>query len=236
MPVADLARAILDSPRWVETRELLLRGEAEIFGLAANRRSFVAVSPGEMALIAVVGRPELPFIEAAAQSRPHEGTELLCAEENADYIAAALPGWNRIGADVLRWPDALPLPAAQEGVRLIARPELASLEVPEELRYELGDGSPDGPIVAALDGGRPVAFCYPSATSETLWDVSVDTLELWRRRGFATRAFRHTAFLMGQRGKWPVWGYVDDNDASRELANKLGFVPPAERLVLFRRA
>lgn len=234
MPVRDLARVLMDSPRWVETRDMLLKEQAEIFGLSGDRRRFVAASLGDMALIAVVGRPDPEFIRGAADARPHRRTEVLCAEEDAGHVAAALPEWERIGAMVHAWPDALPLPGAQQDVRIVERDELAALDVPDELRDELADGSRDAPIVTALEDGRPVAFCYATAVTETLWDVSIDTLEPWRRRGHATRAFSHLAYLLGQRSRWPVWGSADDNDASRNLALKLGFVP-AERLALFSR-
>jgi len=229
-----LANVLLDSPRWVETREMLMQEDAEIFGLSGNRRSFVAASPHEQALIAVVGRPDAAFIQAAAQARAHPGTEVLCAEENFEYVAQALGDWHGYRAQAFAWPGDVPLPQAQRDVSIIERSAYDRLDVPAALRLEFHDGSPGGPLVAALDGGRPVAFCYPSAVTETLWDVSVDTLEGYRRRGHAGRAFRHLAHLLGARNRWPVWLALDRNLASLGLARKLGF-EPAERLALFIR-
>ena len=57
MPVADLARVLLDTPRWVETRFMLLQNEAVITGLTGDRRHFVAASQ-RWPLVSVVGQPE----------------------------------------------------------------------------------------------------------------------------------------------------------------------------------
>jgi len=56
-----------------------------------------------------------------------------------------------------------------------------------------------------------------------LWDVSIDTLEPYQRRGHATQA---AAFLIEHYrglGKEPVWGALVSNHASRALAARLGF-------------
>ena len=41
---------------------------------------------------------------------------------------------------------------------------------------------------AAFDGDVAVSFCYAGWETETWWDVSIDTLPLWRARGFAEKA------------------------------------------------
>lgn len=100
-----------------------------------------------------------------------------------------------------------------------------------ELRAELGDALAHGPVVAACAGGMPVAFCY-GTESETWWDTAIDTLEPFRRRGFAAAAFERMMELMAERGKQPVWGALESNTASMELAKRLGFVP-CDRLWLW---
>ena len=233
MPLADLARTLLDTPRWVETRAMLLNGKAVVTGLSGDRRHFVAASTA-WPLIGVVGRPEPAFIAGAAAEAADDVT-LLCAEEHADHVATALPGWRRIGADIHAWPGGVPLPAApsQTEARLLRPAELAMLRhVPRDLHEALLAASAEAPVAGALAGGAPVAFCYATGMTEALWDISIDTLEGYRRRGLAQKAVRLLAAVLSERGKWPVWGADDDNEASRKLAQKMGFVA-CERLVLF---
>ena len=92
--------------------------------------------------------------------------------------------------------------------------------------YEL-DWVSRRPMAVALADGRPVSVCYAAFTTETLWDVSVETAEPYRRRGLAAACFRALAAHMGERGKLPTWGAMLDNPASLGLAAKLGFVRAA---------
>lgn len=235
MPLADLARALMDTPRWVETRFMLLRGEAVVRGLSGDRRRFVAAST-RWPVMAVVGAPDAAFIAESA-ARAESDVTVLCAEEHADHVAAALPGWRRNGAAIHAWPGGTPLPEAPPAseARLLRGEELEALgHVPPVLRDGLLNAGEYAPVAGAFAGGAPVAFCYASAVTESLWDVSIDTLDGYRRRGLASKAFLTLAAELGRSGKWPVWGSADDNEASRRLAERLGFVP-AERLALFER-
>ena len=59
--------------------------------------------------------------------------------------------------------------------------------------------------------GRPVAFCHPVIETETLWDVSVETVAEYRGRGLAGRAARAMIRHMRAFGKSPVWGALESN-------------------------
>lgn len=235
MGVDGLARALPDVPRWVEARSALLSGRAEVLGLSGNRRNFVVRSLREP-LVMVVGRPEAPFIAEAAAREPD--ATVLAPEEFSDHVAGALPGWQAVGATIYGWPLGVPLPAGDPGrdVRPL-RPRAEDLgHVPDGLRDQLLRASDWATMIMAVHaGGGPVSFCYDAATTETLWDVSIDTLEPYRGRGFARRVCQAMIAAMGTRGKLPVWGAADDNEPSRRLAARLGFVP-ADRVVIFERA
>jgi GNAT superfamily N-acetyltransferase len=112
---------------------------------------------------------------------------------------------------------------------------VAGLDVPEELHKELMLAVETARVIAAkFVDGRPVSFCYDGSETETLWDVSIDTLEPYRRQGHAASCVRFVIDRMRERGKEPVWGGLEDNTASMRLSGKLGFVP-VDRIVVFER-
>ncbi len=62
--------------------------------------------------------------------------------------------------------------------------------------------------------------------------MTIDTLEDFRRRGFAEAAVRELARHLRAQGREPVWGAAEDNPASLALARKLGF-QVVDRVYLF---
>jgi hypothetical protein len=104
-------------------------------------------------------------------------------------VAAALPGWAGVRATLHLLGDAPRLPEVPAGsVRWLAVPEISTIEgLPPELRSELELGAERSPVVAALEAGCPVAFCYAASRTEGLWDIAIDTLAGHRRRGHAAR-------------------------------------------------
>jgi GNAT superfamily N-acetyltransferase len=218
-----------DIPRLVETRALLLAGDSRLFGRPDRGDAVVVHTDGTLA--AVIGRPTASEIaQAAATVRG----ELLADEPTTAHVASALPGWRAEGAVIHACAPAGP-PAPPPGIatrRLEAADGLDHL--PAELRDEIEDARSRTLVVVALADALPVAFCYAGSETESLWDVSIDTLESHRRRGFGAAAFLHLAALLAGRGKAPVWGALDSNLSSLRLAARLGFVP-VDRLTVFSR-
>jgi GNAT superfamily N-acetyltransferase len=225
----NLARSLPDIPRWVETRGLLLGG-----------RCTVAVSPGgflvkalDSPLVCCVGRPDPEAIREAVAD-PDLGPDLrvLVTPEEAESVARALADWSRASATIHllepgRWPE--PDPAVD--VRLLQDEPLLDL-LPDGLREELSSARPPTTIAVAFSDGVPASICYSCWETETLWDISIETVPEFRCRGLAEAC---TAFLIGtmrERGKQPVWGAEDSNLPSLRLAAKMGFVP-VDRLILF---
>jgi GNAT superfamily N-acetyltransferase len=159
---------------------------------------------------------------------------VLCHEDAAAHVAAALPAWRRGTARLHTLPHPRTLAAALTGadVRMLDRGAPLPDWLPATLAGELRAARQWSPIAVARAGGVPASFCYAVWESESLWDVSVDTLETWRGRGLAGAAVALLAAHMRRRGLEPVWGALETNAASLALARKLGFVQ-VDRLAVF---
>jgi hypothetical protein len=238
--LADVAGLLPDAPQWIEVRSMLLHGHARLIGsVDTSPPTFVALhSDGDQAV--VVGRASRAAILEAA-SVAHE---ILAAAEDESWITGVLPSWKVESAVLFRRPATLFLPRIPAtSVRFLAPEELAALtanpgpNMPETLCDELRWAqATDTPIAAAFDGGSPAAFCYAGSISETLWDVSIDTLEPYRRRGHALNAATFLIEHYASCGKQPVWGALVSNHASAALAARLGFAPVGSLLVFSARA
>ncbi len=226
-----LARTLPDTPRWVETRSLLLSGRGEVLGLEEESLSFVVRGADFCPVYAsVVGHPVRKVIAEAA-GHGYKGDEILAVPENHSYVAASLCGWGCVTAILHTLGDKPRLPNVPENsVRLLPSLEaLDSESLPPELSAELEEAV--SPIAVAFAGEHPVSFCYAAAQTESLWDVSIDTLKDYRRQGHAARCATYMIGHMARRGKRPVWGAEETNPPSLRLAKKLGFVLVDELLV-----
>lgn len=227
-----LARSLPDVPRWIETRSMLLSGDCELFGVEDGTESSFVVRDPEDVPISVVGCPHRHQIEAAV-ARGWEGDSLIAAPEDAPYVSSILPDWRPVPAKLHLLGDEARLLQVPEGaVRMLEPSELDGIEgVPDDLRSWLGLAlSRDEPVAASLEEGRPVAFCCAASRTETLWDISIDTLDGFRRRGHAARSVAY--MIEHMRPLRPVWGAEETNPASLGLAAKLGFVV-VDELVVF---
>lgn len=222
---------IADEPRWVEVRSILLSGRARVEVTSTAPPAFVVVRP-DIAQGGVIGRPPHRVIQALAA----DAEEMLVEPEHAQWVAEALPGWTFELATLHVLGGAPRLPQVAPGlVRTISRGELEGWpEIPDDLCEELREAEAETPIFAAFAGERPAAFCYAGAVTESLWDVSIDTLEPYRRQGYATRCAAFVIEQMRAAGKEPVWGSLISNVASARLAARLGFVP-VDTIVVFAR-
>jgi hypothetical protein len=231
--VTDLAARLPDLPRLVETRAILLSGACEVLGDTAH--GDYVVRSVDTALAAVVGRPSTGALrEMAARGGV---LEILCAEEAAAATVAALPGWRADPATihVLGRTDPPRAFAPGRDVRLVGPDEPVSLtHLPAELRRELQAARHRSPFAIAFAGGRGVSFAYAPWQTETLFDVSIDTVASHRGRGRGAAAARLLIEHMRARGRQPVWGAMEGNIASLRLAARLGFVPVDRLFVVTR--
>lgn len=256
---APLAR-LPDEPRWVDVRGMLLSGRAIVSAAAGAdpRHDGFVVIVRDAAIAAVVGQPGAGVIAQAVAGLAGD-VNVLAQHEDAAPVAAALGGWPRRTAILHVLPGVMPWEADEDpAARVFARENAPRLDhVPEPLRLELVDALrgrttarfvpgalPDPvplprpaavPMAAVWAGRLPVAFCYPVWQTERWWDVSIDTLEEYRRQGLGLRAARALIRHLRRSGRAPVWGALESNTASRALAARLGFIE-ATGISVFARA
>jgi GNAT superfamily N-acetyltransferase len=223
-----------DISRYVEARALLFWGQCEIFGFQAGPDPSVVLRDAEAGDIFVIGVPDDSAVRVAAERGQGRG-QLIISDMQAARLGALLPDHvpTRAIVHLLGNVDRLP-PTSEGNVRFIEAGAFDRREIPAELFDELHGAAELSPIAASFAENRPVAFCYAGAVTETLWDVSIDTLPEFRRFGHAARAAAHMIRYMAGFDRRAVWASAEDNPASRELARKLGF-QPVDTLALFTR-
>jgi hypothetical protein len=225
----NAARLLPDLPQWLEIRAMLLSDTARLVGSpAVSPPAFVVLDTANKEA-GVVGRPPREAIEEAAAG----ATEILAAPGDETWIAAVLPKWRLERAAVhVRLVTPLGRPAAADTVRYVTNAELAAAPLTRELREELRDAQRSGvPIAAAFVAGMPVSFCYAGSITEAWWDISIDTVEPFRRRGYAQAVAEYLIADYAVDGKAPVWCALPSNAASMSLAQRLGFERAATLLI-----
>jgi hypothetical protein len=229
--VTQILERVVDVPRHVEARGLLLSGRSEVVAEGAG----ALVCARETPLVCVVGRPG-----SAAFTRVLAGPgerEFLAPADERGFVESALPEWDAEEAAVHVLPEGAPLSPAAEGIAVgcLEQGDQDLLPpLPDELGHELRTALGHGPVIVAFAGDEPAGFAYAPWVTEAFFDVSVDTLTPYRRRGIGEAAARELLILQGAAGRRPVWGAVSSNLASLRLAAKLGFFE-VDRLVLFKR-
>lgn len=226
-----LAAAIPDEPRWIDIRGMLLSPHARVTGGTAIESGFVVrVVHGAVSSVGVVGQPPPAAIREAV-SDVTAMTPVVCQTDDAAHVRAALAEWSEERAIVHTLPKGAELkPRAprppSDAVRLLASEEPSLFtHLPPPLRHEMTGALALGPVAAAFVDDRPVSFCYPVWRTEKWWDVSIDTLEPYRRRGLAIAAMRLMTREMRATGREPIWSALASNIASLRLAAKIGFTP-----------
>jgi len=235
MTDANLLRRALDAlpdlPRWTEARAILLSDCCSVFE-SAGSMAIRNDAPGG-GLVALVGRPDPERIELALADRPHR--TLLCAPEDEPHLAEHFPKWRRQRAVLHELTAASRLAPTDSRVRPLASADSLA-HVPEALREELERVPTDLPVVALFDGEAAVSFAYAYWRTERWFDISIDTLPDHRRRGCARIAVSELIRRECANGRQPVWGAIERNLASLQLARSIGFTPTDSVVIAVRDA
>jgi hypothetical protein len=210
---------------------LSTRRDARVW--AAGDAAWGLIRVDALDLVSVHGRPPAAAL-AVALAGPPPGPDLFVLAEHLAHARALLPDRRvRPGAlHVLAAGARTRAPLAHPTRLLVAADLHALRRADPALAEEQGGALAEGPVMAALDGALPVAFCYAHHRTERWWDVSIDTLATRRRRGFATAAAAGLIEHFRGAGLEPVWGALEENPASGATARGLGFVPVAPFAIL----
>lgn len=136
-------------------------------------------------------------------------------------------------------PDPAKLRAAECGfkIRLMTPPDLDGLYLPEwsdalcHERREL-----DVLAFGAYDGDKLVGLAGCSADCDTMWQIGINVLPEYRRRGIASALTSRLATETVARGKVPFYCCAWSNIASARNAARSGFRPAWVELTLKERA
>jgi hypothetical protein len=223
-PGTDVLATLPDLPRWVEARGLLLERRGFVVDTADGCRLVC----GRLDRIVVPVSLELsPLVEATATREVPQPTVLL---QDVMLPAARyhMPDWQSEAVTIYTLPPdrarAWRVPpwhtAPVSEAQLHAAPR-----IPPVLRAQLLDAVTRTPVWAASMEGEPVSFAYAAHTTETWFDVAVETVESARNQGLARAAAMGLIVERMLRGLRPVWGAAKTHEASHRLARRLGFEP-----------
>lgn len=245
----DVATRLLaqlpDVPCWIETRSMLLSPHVQLFaGVTLDDGIVVRMLHDAMVAVSVVGRPHAPAL-ASALDGITPMTPVVTQQDNAAHVGELLKevgpphdgrGWSaeRMLFHTLAATPSLPPLAPDASIRLLT-PNDSLDHLPPGLLHEITHARPLFPTGAAFVDGLPVSFCYGCFTSESLWDVSIDTLETHRGRGLAAHVVRFMIDRMRDERLEPTWGALESNGTSLRLAARLGFTAPVQGNVVLSR-
>lgn len=211
---SHLLNAIPDVFENFYPRALLLDPTSQIVG---DSRAFAVVSPRVRA-VAVHG-PAARSLYIHLIPRNAQGWSILARSPDPLFIPH---GWHWERAFFLRLDNpAARSPEAPAPEDVLTKPELATL--PSPLREDLSAPSSSTEIFVSREKGFPVSFSHVTHRTESLFDISVDTLEAFRRKGHARRAAA-LAIASEPPTHQAHWGALESNEGSLRTAASLGFV------------
>lgn len=221
---SKIIQELPDIPRWIYARWIVLTGEGRVYARDGFETTASIIQHPTNGLTCVIGQPDADLVLRAIEAGGDQ-LRILTSVENYRYIENILPGWELSPVYIHILPHKLQKVTTHHyPVRFLDADELSTAQhVPDELKSELMDAMLRSPIAALFVDGNPVSFCYVAAETETLWDISIDTLAKYRNKGYAAQAATYTINFMHKKGKRPIWGAEESNPASIKLAQKLGF-------------
>jgi hypothetical protein len=182
-----------------------LRGSCHVYPPAPSAAGYVVVDAVKP-LASMVGRPRTDALAEALRAVP-ASAELLVQESDVAYALARLPGWTAERAILHTLGAYTQVTHTASGLSVRLRPAAevaADVSLGAALRAELRTLDPVDPVAFGAVGPTAASFCYAGAITERFWDVSVETLEAYRGRGFAGACARRLIDHYSKEGRAPV--------------------------------
>jgi RimJ/RimL family protein N-acetyltransferase len=228
LPIS-LAKSLPDIPSLVEVRSYLLSNECEILGYKDRPDCSFILRIVEEELIYIVGRPDLQEIKNTISDFKERGT-IIAPQVTFNWLAPLLTAWKTERIFVYALNETHHLPQTEQiNIHFLDSKDLTNSDIDFELLEELKSALNYTDVAAVYVDDKPVSFCYASSQTETLWDVGIDTLPEYQRKGYARLCFSFMARHMKKRGKTTtVWQALESNPASWLMASKLNFTKVGE--------
>ncbi len=191
-----------------------------------DEKDFILISQTKK-LACVYGKPEINLLHRAIPSDSQ--IDILALPDSKEYLSATFPKWHLETAIIHEWQNVLD-EETSTGLMfsLLSKKEIEQInDIDITLQKELLNEAENTEIGAVVVEGKPVCFCYANFLTEKYWDISIDTLPGFRRKGYADACVKFMIEFHKDRN--PVWGALASNTPSLELAKKLGFVPVAKQ-------
>ena len=224
-----------DIPRWIEARSMLIRNKGIAMGFEEGQNNFPqgVLYQEDIGLGVIVGKPSADLIFQLSEL----ADEIICPEDHSGHFSEAFEDWTYEGADLYQQKTTFTasINTAIKPAWLkqsdLDRAEGISKPLLDELQEELMAGTE---IFFASADNQPASFCFACAKTESFWDVSIETITKFQRRGLARQCFQMAYQEMNRHSLIPIWAAVDSNTASKAMAENLGF-EPKDRLMVFTR-
>jgi len=151
--------------------------------------------------------------------------DLRAEPRNLDAFLAALRADQKIASSwsgpAYRFPDELP-PAA---VTRMTHSDLRLLRLmPWDLDETAREFEKYEPFMGVIENGAAVSLCHSARLTDQAAEAGVETLEPYRRRGYATAVVAGWAHAIRATGRIPLYSTAWDNLASQAVARRLGLV------------
>jgi len=93
------------------------------------------------------------------------------------------------------------------------------------IQYDKNHPRPDVIAVYAMYDNEIVAMAGASADSGLMWQIGIDVLPGFRKKGLAACLVSNLAIMIMERGVLPYYGTASSNIASQAVAYRSGFIP-----------
>jgi len=107
---------------------------------------------------------------------------------------------------------------------VIAVPPAPREQLREHFPYLATDLEHRQPCRAVVRDGAAVSVCFSSRTTGDAAEAGLNTVEAFRRRGYATAVTAAWALAVRRSGRIPLYSTSWDNLASRAVARRLGLI------------